>query len=292
MDIEAARTIATLERRVKRLETNEVMTGLESNNALMRTIHFLNGRRGVRYINRGAMGANAAVNAPVTLMDVVGYNAAHPMWQIDSTRFFPYLDLDKATYNQYMYNYYSAWGLWGPDTGVYDGWNSAPGVTAGAWMKLNSYSTPEQGVLSGWNEYSSDPGYGASWRMMVDTVTNTYKLRANVSNTGSYDANQEALTSNDVPLNRWVFGVLRWTPSTSLEIIMYDGDTVDVGTDSTGITSSLFSAKYLYHGGYKRSTNVVDSFNGQMGVAFFHVSAFSDDELTATYQMSRHIYGV
>lgn len=237
------------------------------------------------------MNANQASNAPVASLTVVGYNSAHPMWQIDSTLGFPYLDLDKATYSQYMYNYYSSWGLWGPDAGVY-AWSSSPGVTAGAWFKLNSYTTPEHGVLAGWNPYSGDANYGASWRMMVDTATNTYKLRANVSNTGSYDANQEALTSVDVPLNRWVFGVLRWVPSTKLEIWLFDGDDTDTGTDTTGITSDLFDARYLYHGAYKRSTGVIDSFHGQMGLAFFHASAFDDWELLYLHQMSRAIYGV
>lgn len=290
-DIETARTLADVERRLRRLEAAETMSHLDAINAITKSVIFLNGRRGVRYINQGAMNANSSINAPVASLNVVGLNANHPMWNVDGTRFFPYLDLDKGTYNQYMYNYYSSWGLWGPDAGVYS-WSSSPGITAGAWIKLNSYATPEQGVIAGWNAYSTDPNYGGSWRLMVDTVTNTYKLRANVSNTGSYDANQEALSSNNVPLNRWVLGVLRWIPSTSLDVIMYDADSVDSVSDTTGITSDLFDARYLYHGGYKRSSGAIDSFNGQMGMAFFHASAFSDDELTYFYQMSRHIYGV
>ena len=287
---EMARRINLLEYHIENLQTFEFSNNLDPYAAEQKTINFLNGRRGVRWIGNG-MNANYAANAPVGSLTLNNATSANPVWDIDSDYGHTHLNLEKTTHNQYLSNYYSAWGLWGVDSGVYT-WSSSPGMVAGAWINLESYTTPEQGIISAWNPYSSDPNYGGSWRLLVDTVTNTDKLRCSVSSTGSYTVGQEELSSVDVPLGRWVFCVMRWLPSTSIDLWLFDGDDVDHQTNTTSIVSDLYDSRYFYLGAYKRSTGAIDSFDGRIGVSFFHVTGWDDFEIYYLHQISRSIYGV
>lgn len=279
--------IAGLDHSVENLQALEFGTGVDPAWAGVKTFGYLQSQMGQRWIGWN-QNANMAIGSPVPS---ITFNNFTDAVDYDSVRHYNYLTLQQSA-TEYMYHDATTspgWGIWGLDAGALV-WpvNDRVGITAGAWFKPASLPTQEMGIISAWNANTTN----ASWRMLVDTVTNPDKLRCSISNTGSFVTGQEVLSSVNVPTGRWLFGVMRFNPSTEIKLWLFDGDSVDIQTNTTSIVSDAFDAKYLYVGNYRRSTGTDDSFNGEIGFSFFYVSRWTDADVDYLFQTSRHIYGV
>lgn len=251
------------------------------------SVFWLKSQLGPRLVYWGMNENTQPATATLTAVNSAG------IWGNDSVRGFPVTYLNQSS-NSYLYHYYSAWGYWGYDSGA-DSWSTQKGITALAWVKISSYTSADQGIIGAWNPYTSDPNYGASWRLFVDSEIYSNKIRASVSSTGAFESGQEAIGDSiaSPPTGRWIMAVIRWIKSTSILARIYDGGTITEVENTTSIVSDLFDARYVYLGNYKRSDGTLNrSLNGDLGLASYHAAYMTDAQLAEFYAISRKVYGV
>lgn len=287
MDKDLIAQISRLERQIEELKAGEFANHNDPFWAYNKSMEYLRSRVGYRYISGGGYNANEAPSSPVANLTVVNVGSGDAVWKMHSTRGYPYLQFDQSQ-THYMYSNFTTWsGLWGVDAGVFS-WSRNPGITAGAWVNIDSMTTLDQGIIAGWNAQVTQ----GAWRILIDSEVNSDVLRIGTSNTGSYDATQEIIGTDAVPTGRWVFLGMRWDAGVELKSFLYDGDTKITETLTTSIDSDVFNGEWLFVGAYRRSTGDNRTLNGSMGMRFFHVTAWNDWEIEYFYEMSRNIYGV
>lgn len=276
-----------LEREIERLSALEFASGQDPIWAYTRALTYLKSRSGPRAI-WGNYAKNLYTNNRFHLT-AVNETPTYPLAYIDSTRLYPYIKLRDAQ-GQYLYNN-SENNLWTVDPGV-DDWNADVGLTVGAWLRLTAHPSDTQGILADW----SPAGVGFSWVLYInDSGTPVDNLNFSVSTDGT-SVNTNIAGSTSLPTGRWILVVARWIPSTSMTSWLFDGDyTVDETEDVTSIPSAIFNntgTHYGFLGNYQSSGPTDHTLNGDMGLAWFHVGAWSDAEVKKFHYLTRPIYGV
>jgi hypothetical protein len=157
-------------------------------------------------------------------------------------------------------------------------------MTAGVWINRDTGSA-QVGIMGAWNDQSND----ASWLIWVDASN---KVGFNTSNTGSYDATMEVVSTDDLPTGRWVWLCLRLDFGTELKGYLYDGDNKYEYTLTTAIDLAAFSSNNFHVGRFVDNAGTSYYFDGKVSQRFFSQRAMPDEEINYYYEVSRNIFGV
>lgn len=240
--------------------------------------------RGLRWASNGF---NNNIFPSTVVLGLTLAGSPQPQWTIDEDRRHTYGNFTQ-TNTQYMYNVFT--GTFGPWGGGTSSWlpTTYKGHTSIVWARCTAHTANIQGVFSAWDASTST----AAWRIQLDP-NQSNKVRASISNTGSYVSGLEAFSTAAFPTGRWCMIALVFRPSTSIKLYVCDGDDIDIVSNTTSIPANTYTlSKTIYVGATKTSGGVMETMNGDIGYCTFAENRMPEQQILDFYNFTRKIYGV
>lgn len=154
--------------------------------------------------------------------------------------------------------------------------SSVRGLTVGGWFFTTTLGS-NAGLIS-----KTDVDGQVSY-FLYKTTSDT--LQVIISSTGLIAAAVAATSTNTITANRWYFCVGRYSPSTSLSVVLNDA----INTKTTSIPASIFSSTSQLNIGRTFSVNYL---TGGAALCFKSANYLSDNIINGIYQRSRNLFGV
>lgn len=175
--------------------------------------------------------------------------------------------------------------IYSPDSSFYDITGTETyiatglqGLTLGGWFKFDAASGSNETPMAKWDE----PSY-KSYRIIKDSSANLY---AQVSANGSTNI---GVTGPTATTGAWTLLILRYTPSTALDIFVNNIKT----SQTSSIPASLYNgtAPFSIGCGFNTSTATYH-FDGKAALCFLCAAALPDSLIDKVYQTTRSLFGV
>ena len=167
-------------------------------------------------------------------------------------------------------------------------WSTRDGLAIGMWIRITSHPGTWMGLFSAWRGDSTN----RSWKLFIDETDDS--ISAQISSDGTTLA---ADVRGDValPIGEWIYVSMRWKPSTYLNVKAYFGGKLQEDkSDTSSIPSTVYYDTTLtgYLGAYRNSSAGHDTFNGDIGVAYYGVVNVDDEVDETIYQLGRQAFKV
>lgn len=154
---------------------------------------------------------------------------------------------------------------------------AVPGLTMGGWFWADAYTGPNDYLMSKLNSLTNNRSYAIS--LSAGPVA-----AAIVSNNGIATVSQAS--SITFAVSTWYFVVMRFVPSTTLDI--YVNSTKD--TLAAGIPASIFNSNAAFEIG---SANVGTlNLDGRAALCFICAAALSDAQISSVFEQTRAAFGI
>lgn len=151
------------------------------------------------------------------------------------------------------------------------------GLTVGGWFYNNAdFAAGGTGLITKYNSAGATTG-----TFMLYGLTQT--PTALVVNGTTATTRTSSVT---VATGEWWFGVVRWVPSTSLDIFVNSTKTSNVTSIPATINNSTAS---LELGAFNGANNL---YTGRMALCFLCANALGDELISSLYHQSRVLFGV
>jgi len=163
------------------------------------------------------------------------------------------------------------------------------GLTMGGWFYFDATASAIEFMMGKWTETGNVRSYG----LRRDASGN---IEALVSSNGTAETSQTS--TNTVAANTWVFAVLRYDPSTTLDVLIGKdggaGGALEEDNNTSSIPSSINSAGADLSFGARDTSGTAAAFlTGRYGgFGFLSNAVLTDDHLNQLYAQTRRLIDV
>jgi len=159
--------------------------------------------------------------------------------------------------------------------------SAANGLTVGGWFRFDVIGT-NKGIIG---KYTST-GNQKSYVIIQDTTSVIFRVSSNGS------SNTSATYSSALPIDTWVFLVLRLTPSTELSGFVYTSGVITEVTNTTSIPATVFGSTAVFSIGAADVTGALDYIDGKASLCFLCAAALSDATISSLFQATRALFRI
>jgi len=154
----------------------------------------------------------------------------------------------------------------------------APGLTMGCWVRFGNAAGALEYVMGKWSDAAGNRSYVIR-RDVAGTITAAVSVDGTASVTATSTATPAAAT--------WTYLALRYVPSTSLSIFVYD---IPV-TNAVGIPASIYVGASVFTIGAEGVFSAY-SMTGRLSLCFLCAGALTVPTIKSVYHATKNAFGV